>query len=40
MTSPRGWTPEEIAAMFPSTLGMELFNPAPAQPLESETRKP
>jgi NAD(P)-dependent dehydrogenase (short-subunit alcohol dehydrogenase family) len=32
MTSPNGWTPEEIAALFPSTLGMELFNPAPAQP--------
>jgi NAD(P)-dependent dehydrogenase (short-subunit alcohol dehydrogenase family) len=25
------WTPEEIAALFPSTLGMELFNPAPPQ---------
>jgi NAD(P)-dependent dehydrogenase (short-subunit alcohol dehydrogenase family) len=25
------WAPEEIAALFPSTLGMDLFNPAPAQ---------
>jgi NAD(P)-dependent dehydrogenase (short-subunit alcohol dehydrogenase family) len=31
ITSPRGWTPEEIAALFPSTLGMDLVNPAPAQ---------
>jgi len=31
ITSARGWTPEEIAALFPSTLGMDLFNPAPAQ---------
>jgi NAD(P)-dependent dehydrogenase (short-subunit alcohol dehydrogenase family) len=23
------WTPEEIAVLFPSTLGMDLFNPAP-----------
>jgi len=23
------WTPEEIAALFPSTLGMDLVNPAP-----------
>ena len=26
------WTVEEIAAIFPSTLGRELINPAPAQP--------
>lgn len=39
ITSPKGWTPEEIAALFPSTLGMDLFNPAPAQPVESEARK-
>ena len=26
-----GWTPEHIAALFPSTLGMDLFNPAPPQ---------
>jgi NAD(P)-dependent dehydrogenase (short-subunit alcohol dehydrogenase family) len=25
------WTPEEIAALFPSTLGMDLVNPAPAK---------
>jgi NAD(P)-dependent dehydrogenase (short-subunit alcohol dehydrogenase family) len=25
------WRPEEIAALFPSTLGLELFNPAPPQ---------
>jgi hypothetical protein len=25
------WTPEEIAALFPSTLGMDLMNPAPAR---------
>ena len=31
ITKPTRWTPEEIAAMFPSTLGMDLFNPAPAQ---------
>jgi NAD(P)-dependent dehydrogenase (short-subunit alcohol dehydrogenase family) len=31
ITKPTRWTPEEIAALFPSTLGMELFNPAPAQ---------
>jgi hypothetical protein len=24
------WTPEEIAAVFPSTLGRDLVNPAPA----------
>jgi NAD(P)-dependent dehydrogenase (short-subunit alcohol dehydrogenase family) len=30
ITKPTRWTPEEIAALFPSTLGMELFNPAPA----------
>jgi NAD(P)-dependent dehydrogenase (short-subunit alcohol dehydrogenase family) len=29
MTKATRWTPEEIAALFPSTLGMELFNPAP-----------
>ena len=32
ITKPTRWTPEEIAALFPSTLGMDLFNPAPAQP--------
>ena len=26
------WTVEELARVFPSTLGVELFNPAPAQP--------
>jgi NAD(P)-dependent dehydrogenase (short-subunit alcohol dehydrogenase family) len=26
------WTPEEIAAVFPRTLGMDLTNPAPPQP--------
>jgi len=26
------WTPEEIAALFPRTLGMDLVNPAPPQP--------
>ena len=31
MTKPTRWTPEEIATLFPSTLGMELVNPAPAQ---------
>jgi NAD(P)-dependent dehydrogenase (short-subunit alcohol dehydrogenase family) len=31
ITKPTRWTAEEIAALFPSTLGMELFNPAPAQ---------
>jgi len=31
ITKPTRWTPEEIAALFPSTLGMDLFNPAPAQ---------
>jgi NAD(P)-dependent dehydrogenase (short-subunit alcohol dehydrogenase family) len=25
------WTPEEIAAIFPRTLGMDLVNPAPPQ---------
>ena len=25
------WTPEEIAALFPSTFGMDLVNPAPAK---------
>jgi NAD(P)-dependent dehydrogenase (short-subunit alcohol dehydrogenase family) len=29
MTAPNAWTPEEIAALFPSTLGMDLVNPAP-----------
>jgi NAD(P)-dependent dehydrogenase (short-subunit alcohol dehydrogenase family) len=32
ITKPTRWRPEEIAAMFPSTLGMDLFNPAPMQP--------
>jgi hypothetical protein len=31
ITKQTRWTPEEIAALFPSTLGMELFNPAPAR---------
>ncbi|MBI1813520.1 MAG: SDR family oxidoreductase [Deltaproteobacteria bacterium] len=31
ITAPNRWTPEEIAALFPSTLGMDLVNPAPAQ---------
>jgi len=31
ITKPARWRPEEIAALFPSTLGMDLFNPAPAQ---------
>jgi NAD(P)-dependent dehydrogenase (short-subunit alcohol dehydrogenase family) len=31
ITKPTRWTPEEIAALFPSTLGMDLFNPAPAK---------
>ena len=26
------WTPQEIALLFPRTLGMDLVNPAPAQP--------
>jgi NAD(P)-dependent dehydrogenase (short-subunit alcohol dehydrogenase family) len=26
------WTPEEIAQLFPHTLGMDLVNPAPPQP--------
>jgi len=26
------WTPEEIATIFPHTLGMDLVNPAPPQP--------
>jgi len=25
------WTPEEIARIFPHTLGMDLVNPAPAK---------
>jgi NAD(P)-dependent dehydrogenase (short-subunit alcohol dehydrogenase family) len=29
ITAPVRWTPEEIAALFPSTLGMDLINPAP-----------
>jgi len=32
ITKATRWTPEEIAQVFPSTLGMELFNPAPRQP--------
>ncbi len=31
ITKPDRWTPEEIAALFPSTLGMDLMNPAPAR---------
>ena len=26
------WTVEELAAMFPGTLGMDMVNPAPPQP--------
>jgi hypothetical protein len=29
MTKPGRWTPHEIAMLFPSTLGMDLVNPAP-----------
>jgi hypothetical protein len=25
------WTPEEIATLFPRTLGLDLVNPAPAR---------
>ncbi|MDX2168737.1 MAG: SDR family oxidoreductase [Deltaproteobacteria bacterium] len=32
ITKPTRWRPEEIAALFPSTLGMDLLNPAPPQP--------
>jgi NAD(P)-dependent dehydrogenase (short-subunit alcohol dehydrogenase family) len=32
ITKPTRWRPEEVAALFPSTLGMDLFNPAPPQP--------
>jgi 3-oxoacyl-[acyl-carrier protein] reductase len=31
MTKMTRWTPEEIAVLFPSTLGMDLVNPAPAK---------
>jgi NAD(P)-dependent dehydrogenase (short-subunit alcohol dehydrogenase family) len=31
ITKSTRWRPEEIAALFPSTLGMDLFNPAPAK---------
>ena len=31
ITKATRWRPEEIAALFPSTLGMDLFNPAPVQ---------
>jgi NAD(P)-dependent dehydrogenase (short-subunit alcohol dehydrogenase family) len=31
ITKPTRWRPEEIAALFPSTLGMDLLNPAPPQ---------
>jgi NAD(P)-dependent dehydrogenase (short-subunit alcohol dehydrogenase family) len=31
ITKASRWRPEEIAALFPSTLGMDLFNSAPAQ---------
>jgi len=31
ITAAERWTAEEIAALFPSTLGMDLFNPAPAR---------
>jgi NAD(P)-dependent dehydrogenase (short-subunit alcohol dehydrogenase family) len=34
ITKATRWTAEEIAALFPSTLGMELFNPAPVQKSE------
>jgi len=32
ITKPTRWRPEEVAALFPSTLGMDLVNPAPPQP--------
>jgi len=32
ITKPTRWTAEEIAAIFPRTLGMDLVNPAPPQP--------
>lgn len=32
------WTPEEIAALFPSTLGMDLANPAPPTVSAAEPR--
>lgn len=32
ITKATRWTAAEIAALFPSTLGMDLFNPAPARP--------
>jgi NAD(P)-dependent dehydrogenase (short-subunit alcohol dehydrogenase family) len=31
ITKATRWRPEEVAALFPSTLGMDLFNPAPVQ---------
>jgi NAD(P)-dependent dehydrogenase (short-subunit alcohol dehydrogenase family) len=34
ITKATRWTAEEIAALFPSTLGMELFNPAPVHKAE------
>ncbi len=36
ITKATRWRVEEIVALFPSTLGMELFNPAPAQTLMRE----
>jgi len=36
ITKPTRWRPEEIAALFPSTLGMDLVNPAPAQSPKAE----
>ena len=34
ITKPGGerWTVEELAAVFPTSLGMDLPNPAPARP--------
>jgi NAD(P)-dependent dehydrogenase (short-subunit alcohol dehydrogenase family) len=38
ITKPDRWTPEEIAVLFPSTLGMELHNPAPAAPSQAKAK--
>jgi NAD(P)-dependent dehydrogenase (short-subunit alcohol dehydrogenase family) len=35
ITKATRWRPEEIAALFPSTLGMDLLNPAPPQPAKA-----
>jgi hypothetical protein len=31
MSTDGRWTPEEIATVFPRTLGLDLMNPAPAR---------